>query len=92
MIKRLNFPNLLLLFAFCMLAMAGCKKSQPNIILINIDDMGWRDVGFMGSEFYETPNIDKLASDGVVYERAYSTCCWTLPAHASLFTGLYPSD
>ena len=36
------------------------ENNVPNILLINIDDMGWKDVGFMGSEYYETPNIDNL--------------------------------
>jgi len=36
------------------------KKVPPNVVFIFIDDMGWKDVGFMGSEYYETPNIDHL--------------------------------
>lgn len=42
-------------------------NAQPNILLINIDDMGWRDVGFMGSEYYLTPNIDALAAEGMIF-------------------------
>ena len=44
----------------------------PNVILILVDDLGWTDLGFMGSDFYETPNIDRLASDGVRFTNAYA--------------------
>jgi arylsulfatase A-like enzyme len=67
--------------------MTGCKKPQPNIILINIDDMGWRDVGFMGSEFYETPNIDQLASSGMVFTNAYASASNCAPSRACLMSG-----
>ena len=43
----------------------------PNPVLILVDDLGWRDVGFMGSRFYETPAIDRLAREGVVFTDAY---------------------
>ncbi|MHC4205630.1 MAG: sulfatase-like hydrolase/transferase, partial [Planctomycetota bacterium] len=53
-------------------AHARYSRRRPNIVFIFIDDMGWRDVGFMGSEYYETPNIDRLASQGMVFTNAYS--------------------
>jgi len=63
------------------------RETQPNIILINIDDMGWRDVGFMGSEYYETPNIDKLASQGMIFTQAYAAASNCAPSRASMMTG-----
>jgi arylsulfatase A-like enzyme len=77
----------LLLLSFSIFAVSGCKESQPNIILINIDDMGWRDVGFMGSEFYETPNIDRLANSGMVFTNAYATASNCAPSRACLMSG-----
>ncbi len=40
-------------------------STTPNIVFIYIDDMGWKDLGVMGSEYYETPNINRLASDSI---------------------------
>lgn len=85
--KSLINPIIILLFTFCLLAMSGCNKPKPNIILINIDDMGWRDVGFMGSEFYETPNIDRLAKSGIVFTNAYATASNCAPSRACLMSG-----
>ncbi|NQU53501.1 MAG: sulfatase [Bacteroidetes bacterium] len=60
---------------------------KPNILLINIDDMGWRDVGFMGSEYYETPNIDALASDGMIFTNAYASAANCAPSRAAMMSG-----
>ena len=65
------------------------SQSQPNILLIYIDDMGWRDVGFMGSDFYETPNLDRLASQSLVFTDAYSCAANCAPARACLLSGQY---
>ena len=45
---------------------------QPNIIFILADDLGGKDVGFMGCEFFETPNLDRLAKQGMTFTSAYS--------------------
>jgi arylsulfatase A-like enzyme len=66
----------------------GVRKA-PNIIFIMIDDMGWRDAGFMGSRYYETPNIDKLASEGMVFTNAYANAANCAPTRACLLTGQY---
>ena len=65
----------------------GKEDLRPNIILINIDDMGWRDVGFMGTEYYETPNIDALAADGMVFTNAYAAASNCAPSRACLMSG-----
>jgi hypothetical protein len=48
------------------------STKKPNIVMFYVDDLGWRDVGYMGSDFYETPNIDRLASEGMVFTNAYA--------------------
>ena len=47
-----------------MLGLAAHADDRPNILFIFLDDFGWRDTGYMGSDFYETPNIDRIARDG----------------------------
>ncbi|MFX1481281.1 MAG: sulfatase, partial [Promethearchaeota archaeon] len=64
---------------------------KPNIVFILIDDMGWRDLGCYGSSFYETPNIDKLATQGMSFTNAYATCPVCSPTRASILTGKYPA-
>jgi arylsulfatase A-like enzyme len=63
---------------------------RPNIIFILIDDMGWRDLSCYGSEFYETPHIDQLASEGMTFSNAYAACPVCSPTRASILTGKYP--
>jgi len=70
---------------------AGAARSarRPNIVHILIDDMGWRDVGFMGNTFYETPNIDRLAAEGVVFTNAYTNGPNCAPTRACILSGQY---
>jgi arylsulfatase A-like enzyme len=69
----------------------AANAGKPNVVLILIDDLGWRDVGFMGSMFYETPNIDKLSRQGVIFSNAYAACAVSSPTRASIQTGRYPA-
>ena len=62
-------------------------RQKPNIILINIDDMGWRDVGFMGSQYYETPNLDALAVTGMIFTNAYASASNCAPSRACMMSG-----
>ena len=64
---------------------------KPNILFILIDDLGWRDLGCYGSSFYETPNLDRLAADGLRFTDAYAACPVCSPTRASLLTGKYPA-
>jgi arylsulfatase A len=63
---------------------------KPNVVIIFVDDLGWKDLGCYGSSFYETPNIDRLAEKGAMFTRAYASCCVCSPTRASLMTGKYP--
>ena len=65
--------------------------NKPNIIFILIDDMGWRDLSCYGSAFYESPNIDRLAQEGMVFTDAYASCPVCSPTRASCMTGRYPA-
>ncbi len=67
------------------------KDDKPNIIIFLVDDLGWMDVAYNGSKFYETPNIDRLAKEGVRFNQAYATCHVCSPSRASLLTGKYPA-
>jgi hypothetical protein len=58
-------------------------EPRPNILFIYLDDFGWRDAGFMGSDFYETPNLDRLATEGMVFTDAYSCAANCAPARAA---------
>jgi len=64
---------------------------HPNFLFILIDDLGWMDLGCYGSSFYETPNLDKLASEGIRFTNAYASCPVCSPTRASILTGKYPA-
>ena len=70
-------------------AVSDKVKSRPNILLIFLDDFGWKDASYMGSDFYETPHLDNLASGGMVFSNAYSCAANCAPARASLLSGQY---
>lgn len=64
---------------------------KPNILFILIDDMGWKDLACTGSSFYETPNLDRLREQGMMFENAYASCPVCSPSRASILTGKYPA-
>lgn len=97
MIKKIQgiimFKNLVasvLLLLSCFTLPAQNKNRLPNIVIILADDLGWTDLGSYGSSFYETPNLDKLAANGIRFTQNYATCPVCSPTRASLMTGKYP--
>lgn len=68
---------------------AAAAADKPNIVLILMDDMGWRDVGFMGNKFTETPRLDRIAADGLVFSQAYASAPNCAPTRACLMSGQY---
>ena len=68
---------------------AVAQQTHPNILLILADDYGWNDVGCMGSTYYETPNIDRIAAQGVRFTNGYAACQVSSPSRASILTGQY---
>ncbi len=69
------------------LSLSALGSDKPNIIYINVDDLGWADVGYQGSTFYETPHIDKLATQGMVFANAYAAAANCAPSRACAITG-----
>ncbi|TAJ14516.1 DUF4976 domain-containing protein [Marinilabiliaceae bacterium JC017] len=71
----------------------GSKKSEKpfNVLYFLVDDMGWMDANYQGSSFYETPNIDQLATEGMRFSNAYATHPRCTPSRYSLITGRYPA-
>ncbi len=80
---------------FCGVLTAGAPvqvaNRRPNIVIIAIDTLRADHLGCYGYSRRTSPNIDRLASDGVVFENCYSVASWTLPAFMSMFTGLMPA-
>ena len=77
-----------IIVSIILLSILTCQaQSKPNIILINIGDMGWKDVSFMGSKYYETPNIDALASEGMIFTNAYTAASNCAPSRACMLSG-----
>ncbi len=63
---------------------------RPNVVLIHVDDLGWTDLGCYGSDFYQTPHVDRLAEQGLRFTNAYAACAVCSPSRAALLTGRYP--
>jgi arylsulfatase A-like enzyme len=79
----------LTLFALLLPLAVWAEAKKPNIIFIMADDLGWQDVSYMGADFFETPNIDRLAGQGMRFTAAYSGGPNCAPTRACLMTGTY---
>lgn len=66
------------------LAAENVKGDRPNIVFILADDLGWTDLGVMGSDYYETPNIDRLAAEGLLFDNAYAAAANSAPSRACI--------
>lgn len=67
-------------------------ETKPNVVIIYIDDMGIGDIGCYGGKFVPTPNIDKLAQDGLLFNQYYSSAPVSSPSRCGLTTGLFPLE
>jgi len=67
------------------------KQAPPNILFILADDLGYHDLSVMGSAFYETPHIDRIAREGIVFTDGYANCQVCSPSRASIMSGKYPA-
>ena len=91
-----SLPDLTRIFAALLCVTGGltaraaeASPGKPNIILIFADDLGWKDVGYQGSDFMETPNIDRLAKQGMVFTAGYAGAGTCAPSRACLLSGTY---
>ncbi|MFK8112257.1 MAG: sulfatase [Rubripirellula sp.] len=64
---------------------------KPNVVFILVDDLGWMDLSCQGSDYYRTPNIDRLAEQGTRFTNAYAACAVCSPTRASVMTGRWPA-
>ena len=83
------------IYLFMVLSLFSCsseipKESNPNIIMIMTDDLGWFDTGFNGNNKVKTPNLDKLAKQGIILDRFYAASAVCSPTRASFITGRNP--
>ena len=85
-----RFAIVSLVLALGAVAVRGERiDDRPNILLIFADDLGWPDVSYQGARFIETPNIDRLAGEGMVFSSAYAGAANCLPSRACLLSGQY---
>lgn len=91
---KFNYPiNLLFVLVLFLNSQSAvhAEEKKPHIVLIVVDDLGWRDLGCYGSTFYETPHIDSLAKQGMRFTESYSTNPLCSPTRASIMTGIDPA-
>ncbi len=73
------------------MALSACNRiEKPNVVFILVDDLGWADLGCYGSTFYDTPNLDQLASQSIRFTDAYAACPVCSPTRAAIMTGRHP--
>ena len=81
--------------SLCMFPLNGQAETfdidHPNIVFFLADDLGWTGLKSFGSDFYETPNLDRLATDSLKFTNAYAACTVCSPTRASVMTGMYPA-
>jgi arylsulfatase A-like enzyme len=70
-------------------ALPATKEGAPNVLLVILDTVRWKSLSLYGFELPTTPSLEQWAKRGVVFDQAYVTAPWTLPSHASMFTGRY---
>ena len=85
--KLMKQSILIFLFSFGVCwASIGQTKEEFNVLLSHVDDLGWADIGVFGSDFYETPNIDRLAAEGMLFTHSYAAAAICSPSRAALMT------
>jgi len=83
---------LLLLFLYSCNSKFARVAQRPNFIIFLADDISWDDFGCYGNEFIQTPNIDNLASEGMIFNNMYLTTSSCSPSRNSIMTGRYPHN
>ena len=88
---RAPSPHTCLAAALLALASAGSAAAEPNILFLLLDDMGYADIGAYGNTYHRTPNIDRLAREGVRFTDAYAAAPNCSPTRSSILTGIWPA-
>ncbi|MDX1283775.1 MAG: sulfatase [Draconibacterium sp.] len=88
---RVPFYIVIILFILSFSACSEKTETPPNFVFILADDLGYSQIGCYGSTYYKTPNIDKLADEGMRFTNAYAACPVCSPTRASIMTGKYPA-
>jgi arylsulfatase A-like enzyme len=88
-ISKLLYSAFILSITFVNIVDAQTKK-QPNVLFVLVDDFGYKDLSVHGSKLYQTPNMDKLAKDGVDFQNAYASYPRCVPSRYGIMTGTYP--
>ena len=86
----MHFKRIYGLILMALAASMVQAAERPNFVFFLVDDLGWGDLGCYGSEFHETPNLDRLAGEGMKFTNAYSACTVCSPSRAAILTGRYP--
>jgi len=89
--SHMNGRTCIFILALCFAATTSAAE-KPNIVFILADDLGWKDLSNEGSTFYESPNIDRIAAEGMKFTRGYAACQVCSPSRASILTGKYPTN
>ena len=94
--NNMNLVKSLLPASILSMGLTSCDRTvsiteKPNVVFLVVDDMGWTDVARYGSDFHQTPHIDALADDGVMFTNAYSSSTVCSPTRAALMTGKNPA-
>ena len=86
------YSSIFLIIATLLISCTEKKaNNKMNVLFIVADDLGYHDLGCMGSNFYETPNIDKIAAKGMVFTDGYAACQVCSPSRASIYSGKFPA-
>ncbi|MEQ8878736.1 MAG: sulfatase-like hydrolase/transferase, partial [Cyclobacteriaceae bacterium] len=88
----LYLQSLIILFSILIFSACtpeGKEQRPPNVVFILVDDFGAYDISSMGSTYYETPNIDKIAEKGTIFTRGYAGSRVCSPSRATIMTGQF---
>jgi arylsulfatase A-like enzyme len=90
-IKTIIILIIFILFFYTFAQVLAAVPERPNFLFILVDDLGWTDLSSFGSAFYETPNCDRIAAEGMRFTNAYAACPVCSPTRASIMIGQYPA-
>ncbi|WP_430931164.1 sulfatase [Saccharicrinis sp. 156] len=85
------FPVVMFLLFSCQNQPPKKALKKPNVLFILVDDYGYTDCSVMGSKYYETPNVDRIANEGMIFTDGYAACRVCSPSRASIISGKFPA-